>query len=108
MVIKPRKLFDLEPLVSVLYIYRQQSVDLRYVNRDRPFRLSLCPLAPIGVVKREPTARPSTDSMDPIELSRCAVLAEQVDVVPQGRQRTAQARDVDVAPGPPKQVAVKY
>jgi len=59
-------------------------------------------------VKREPTARPSTDSIDPIELSRCVVLAEQVDVVPQGRQRAAQARDVDVAPGPPKQVAVKY
>ena len=56
-----------------------------------------------------PLPRPCpADGIDPGKLSGLAVLAEQMDLVPEAHHRLREARVVDVAAGSAQQVAVEY
>jgi hypothetical protein len=93
---------DLEALVSVVDVDRQQAADVRAVHGAA---------APEGgatdAVDLEPAGVPLADRVHEAELARPALLAEEVDVVAEPHERLRELRVVDVRPGPAQQVAVE-
>jgi hypothetical protein len=86
-------------VVAVGDVHRQQPAEIGPVG-ERARRVA-------AHVQLQRTAVPVTRGVDPRELERRPVLAEQVDLVPRTGERLAERRVVHVGAGPAQQVAVE-
>ena len=96
---------DLEALVAVVHVHGEKPADVRDVGGDGAGMYATG--LGLGGANPELSPFPVARSIDPRQLSRAAVLAHQVDVVAESRERLREARVVDVAAGPAQQIAVE-
>ncbi len=98
----------LQPLVAVGNVHRQQAADVGPVDRAAAARAGPRPARglPQAPGPEHPRVPVCSRVHEPQPL-RVALLAEQVDLVSETRERLREARVVDVGPGPAQQVAVE-
>jgi hypothetical protein len=86
-------------LVAIGDVERQQPADVRPVDR--------CARRRAAHVNLELAVVPLTGGVDPVELERVAVLAEEVELVPRADEGGGELRVVDVGAGAVQEVAVE-